>query len=376
MVRVLSIKTPALALIALILLLAACASKQAPASGSLGASATIPTPAASAPAMKVPAVTSSAAQPAETGAFALWLQGLRQDAAAKGISKRTLDQALSGVEPDQKVLDLDRSQPEFTLTFAQYAARTVTRQRIEQGRSLLDEYRPLLDKIAAAYGVEPPFIVALWGIESDYGRVTGGYSVISSLATLAYGSDRQDMFRIELIDALTILEQKNITPEAMTGSWAGAMGQCQFMPSSYLRYAVDYSRDGRRDIWTDEADVFASIANYLASSGWRRDQTWGRSVRLPKGFSEHLIGWKDDRPVSEWRRLGIRNPDGSSLSPSDQPFALVAPDGPGGPAWLTTSNYKVIMKWNRSTYFATSVGLLADGIAGGTLSSLGKIAAQ
>ena len=365
MVCVLPIKALRLAPIAGILLLAACAGKQGPAP----ATAAAPPAASAAVATATP---NHAAKPTETGAFATWLQSLRQEASAKGISSRTLDQALSGIEPDQKVLDLDRSQPEFTLTFAQYAARTVTKQRIEQGRNLLDQYRPLLDKIAAAYGVQPAFIVALWGIESDYGRVTGGYSVISSLATLAYGSERQDMFRTELLDALTILEQKNITPEAMTGSWAGAMGQCQFMPSSYLRFAVDYSGDGRRDIWTNEADVFASIANYLASSGWRRGQTWGRPVRLPKGFSENLISWKDDRPLSEWRRLGVSNADGSKLLPSDQGLALVAPDGPGGPAWLTYSNYKVIMKWNRSTYFATSVGLLADGISGGTLAASAK----
>jgi len=365
----LPLKALRLASIAGMLLLAACAGKQGPAPAAVSPSASIPAPPKESAAM---ATESTAAQPASAGAFALWLEALRQEASAKGISQRTLDQALSGIEPDQKVLDLDRSQPEFTLTFAQYAARTVTRQRIEQGRNLLNEYRPLLDNIAAAYGVEPAFIVALWGIESDYGRVTGGYSVISSLATLAYGSDRQDMFRTELMDALTILEQKNITPEAMTGSWAGAMGQCQFMPSSYLRFAVDYSGDGRRDIWTDEADVFASIANYLASSGWRRDQTWGRPVRLPKGFSENLISWKDDRPVSEWQRMGLSNADGSKLSLSDQRLALVAPDGPSGPAWLTYSNYKAIMKWNRSTYFATSVGLLADGISSGTLAALAR----
>jgi len=225
----------------------------------------------------------TAPSPATGASFADWLQGVRQEAAGQGISQQTLDAALAGLEPDQKVLDLDRSQPEFTITFAQYAAKTVTRQRIDQGRNLLDQYRPLLEKISQAYGVQPQYIVALWAIESDYGRFTGGYSVIGSLATLAYGSSRQEMFRSELIDALTILQQKNITPEAMTGSWAGAMGQCQFMPSSYLKYAVDYTGDGRRDIWTNEADVFASIANYLASNGWRADQGWGRPVRLPPG---------------------------------------------------------------------------------------------
>ena len=343
--------------------LAACADQ--PAKG--------PAPTASAPVAATTAPAQAAAAPAVQGAsFEAWLQGVRQDAAARGVSGATLDQALAGIEPDQKVLDLDRRQPEFTITFAQYSAKTVTRQRIDQGRKLLEEYRPLLDKIGAQYGVQPAFIVALWGVESDYGRFTGGYSVIASLATLAYGSERKDFFRGELFAALTILEQKNIAPADMTGSWAGAMGQCQFMPSSYLKYAVDYTGDGRRDIWTDQGDVFASIANYLASSGWRPDLGWGRPVRLPPTLAESYIGWKNDRALGEWQRLGLRNPDGSNLPSSDEPMALVAPDGPMGPAWLTYSNYKVIMQWNRSTYFATSVGLLADGISSGTLAALAK----
>src|SRR6516225_9600756 len=313
---------PALASL-LMTLLAACAGRPAP---------TPPAAAApSAPAQST-AMAETAPSPATGASFADWLQGVRQEAAGQGISQQTLDAALAGVEPDQKVLDLDRSQPEFTITFAQYAAKTVTRQRIDQGRKLLEEYRPLLDKIGAQYGVQRAFIVALWGVESDYGRFTGGYSVIASLATLAYGSERKDFFRGELFAALTILEQKDIAPADMTGSWAGAMGQCQFMPSSYLKYAVDYTGDGRRDIWTNEADVFASIANYLASNGWRADQGWGRPVRLPPGLPESYIGWKDDRPMREWQSLGLRNSDGSPLPATDEPAALVAPDGPTGQA--------------------------------------------
>ena len=251
------------------------------------------------------------------------------------------------------------------LTYAQYLTRTVTDQRVAQGRKLLDQYRPLLDKVSATYGVQPQFIVALWGVESDYGRVTGGYPVIPALATLAYGSQRKDMFHTELIDALKILDERDITAEAMTGSWAGAMGQCQFLPSSFLHYAVDFSGDGRRDIWTDQADVFASIANYLHNYDWAGTQSWGRAVRLPPGLDENLISWKTPRPVSDWQKLGLRNADGSMLVDTGVPLALVASDGVSGPAYLVTSNFAVIMKWNRSTYFATSVGLLADRIAGG-----------
>jgi len=289
-----------------------------------------------------------------------WLAGVRRDAMADGISKQTLDASLGNIQPIQKILDLERNQPEFKITFAQYFARAVTDQRVATGRQMIEEYRLLLDQISASYGVQSRFIVALWGMESDYGRYTGGYPVIGALATLAYGSERKDMFRAELIDALHILDEKNIAPELMTGSWAGAMGQCQFMPSSFQRYAVDFHGDGHRDIWTNQADVFASIANYLKSSGWHAGESWGSEVRLPAGFDRSLIDWKSARPVEEWRRLGMRSLGGGELAPSLPPAGLVAPDGPTGPAYLVYPNFKIIMKWNRSTYFATSVGLLAD----------------
>jgi membrane-bound lytic murein transglycosylase B len=308
--------------------------------------------------------------PAKTAAiskdsFDAWLTGMRREAASAGISQPTLDAAFSNLQPLQEVLDLENSQPEVKLTFAQYLARTVTDQRVAQGRQLLSQYRPLLEKVSAAYGVQPQYIVALWGVESDYGRVTGGYPVIGALATLAYGSQRKDMFHTEFIDALRILDEKDIAPDAMTGSWAGAMGQCQFLPSSFLHYAVDFSGDGRRDIWTDQADVFASIANYLHNYQWNQGQAWGRAVSLPPGFDPALIDWKSAKPVQEWQRLGIRNADGSDLAATSFPVALVASDGVAGPAYLVSPNFNVIMKWNRSTYFATSVGLLADRMAGG-----------
>jgi membrane-bound lytic murein transglycosylase B len=263
------------------------------------------------------------------------------------------------------VLDLEKTQPEVKLTYAQYLSRTVTDQRVAQGQELLVQYRPLLERVSVAYGVQSQYIVALWGVESDYGRVTGGYPVIGALATLAYGSERKEMFRTELIDALRILDEKDITLQSMTGSWAGAMGQCQFLPSSFLHYAVDFSGDGRRDIWTDQADVFASIANYLHSFKWNPDETWGRAVHLPSGFDASLIDWKNAKLIPEWQRLGVRNLDGSDLAASAVPLALVASDGVEGPAYLVSPNFNVIMKWNRSTYFATSVGLLADRINGG-----------
>ncbi len=297
--------------------------------------------------------------------FADWLAGLRKQATAEGISQPTLDAAFANLKPIQAVLDLDKNQPEFTLTFAQYLAKVVTDERIARGRELMAEYGPTLDKVAAEFGVQPRFIVALWAVESDYGRYTGGYSVIAALATLAYGSNRKDFFRKELIDALRIVDQRNISVALMTGSWAGAMGQCQFMPSSFRRYAVDFDGDGRRDIWMSQADVFASIANYLANFHWRHDQTWGRQVRLPAKFDVRLVDLKTEKPLKEWRRLGLRSLDGTELPAPDMTASLVAPDGPSGPAYLVYSNYKIVMRWNRSTYFATSVGLLADQLAGG-----------
>jgi membrane-bound lytic murein transglycosylase B len=335
----------------------------------------LPLGACTSPQTTAPAASASTAAPAATPApatppinvasFDTWLAGFRSEAAAAGISPATIQAALSNVQPIQDVLDQENKQPEVKLTYAQYLTRTVTDQRVAQGRKLLAQYRPLLDKVSAAYGVQPQYIVALWGVESDYGRVAGGYPVIAALATLAYGSQRKDMFHTELIAALKILDEHDITPEAMTGSWAGAMGQCQFLPSSFLHYAVDFSGNGRRDIWTDQADVFGSIANYLRNYGWLGNQSWGWAVRLPPGINENMISWKTPRPVAEWRQMGLRNADGSALVDPGLPLGLVASDGVTGPAYLVTSNFGVVMKWNRSTYFATSVGLLADRIAGG-----------
>ncbi len=297
---------------------------------------------------------------AQADAFGDWAAGMRKQAAAQGISQPTLQAAFGNLQPLPDVLVKDKTQPEFTLTFAQYIAKVVTDDRVKNGQALMAQYETTLKRVSAAFGVQPRFIVALWAVESDYGRVTGGYSVIAALATLAYGSSRKDFFRKELMDALRIVDQGNITVPLMTGSWAGAMGQCQFMPSSFRRYAVDFDGDGRRNIWTSQADVFASIANYLASFRWRADQTWGREVRVPSGLSERYVDLKTQRALAEWQRLGVRNPDGGDLPAAAVDASLVAPDGMGGPSYLVYANYKIVMRWNRSTYFATSVGLLAD----------------
>ncbi len=303
--------------------------------------------------------------PAQAQSFEAWLVGLRVEAEAAGIGESTLDAALDGVVPIPRVIELDRKQPEFTQTFDEYMARRVTPELVEEGRRVLRQQRALLTEIGTRYGVQPRFIVALWGVETRYGKHTGGFPVIAALATLAYDGRRSAYFRGELLDALEIVDQGHIAPAEMIGSWAGAMGQNQFMPSSFLRFAVDFDGDQRRDIWTTRADVFASTANYLSRAGWRGDQTWGREVRLPEGFELALAGLEVVKRLSGWQRLGVRRADGSDLPGRDLRASIVLPGGPDEPAYLVYDNYRAILKWNRSDYFAVSVGYLADLIGSG-----------
>jgi len=297
--------------------------------------------------------------------FADWLAALRAEALSKGIGAQTLDRALTGLKPIRRVIELDRHQPDFTLTFDQYMARVVPRRRVKKGQAKLAEHKQILTEIGMKYGVQPRFIVALWGIETDFGRFDGGFSVIRALATLAHDGRRGRFFRGQLIRALRIIDQGHISPENMKGSWAGAMGQFQFMPSSFEAYAVDYDGDGRRNIWRNQADAFASAANYLAKSGWRADQTWGRAVKLPAGFDSRAIGLKIKKPMSEWRRLGVRRKDGSELPQRELTASLVrAGKAADGPVFLVYNNYRVTLKWNRSTFFAVAVGTLAERIMG------------
>ena len=310
------------------------------------------------------ALLTGSAMAQEDGAesFAEWREGVRSEALDLGISTTIFDTAFADVEPIPRVIELDRSQPEVTLTFDQYVERVVPESRVEKGRKLLAEHRELLEPIGRKYGVPPRFIVALWGIETNFGQYLGGFPVIASLATLAYDGRRSAYFRQELLHALRILEDGHITPEAMMGSWAGAMGQSQFMPSSFVNYAVDHNGDGRRDIWGTQGDVFASAANYLSQAGWRAGETWGRRVTLPSGFDHALTGLEVKKTLAEWQALGLRRSNGSDLPHADIGGSVVLPGGEGGPAYLVYNNYRTIMRWNRSFYFATSVGLLADGI--------------
>jgi membrane-bound lytic murein transglycosylase B len=313
------------------------------------------------------AAASATGWPAEAvqGDFYAFLVAIGRDAAAQGIRRSTVDFALRDAQFLSHVIELDRKQPERQLTFSEYLDKVVTAERMDGARRHLVENRVLLDGIWRRFNVEPRFIVALWGIESDFGRVMGNYGVVSAVATLAYDGRRSSYFRGELISALRIIDQGHIRPDNMIGSWAGAMGQCQFMPSTFLSYAVDYDGDGRRDIWNDRADVLGSIANYIARLGWRGGEGWGREVMLPAGFDTRYTGLEVKRPTGEWSRMGVRGVDTGPLVGRDAEASLVIPDGAGGRAFLVYDNFRTIMRWNKSTFFAAAVGYLADSMARG-----------
>lgn len=298
--------------------------------------------------------------------FAAWLVKLRTEAKARGVSDATLDAALIGIQPNPRVIELDRKQPEKTMTFAEYLRRVVPEKRVVEGRLRFAANATLLEKVSRRFGVEPQFVVALWGIESDFGTRMGTFSVIEALVTLAFDGRRSAYFRKELLDALTILEQGHITPAAMLGSWAGAMGQAQFMPSSFLGHAVDFDGDGRRDIWGSAGDVFASAAKYLADLGWKSGDGWGRAVRVPANVNAaQAAADEDGKTLGQWRALGLRaagDPTWPTRA-SKKKARLVLPGGNASPAYLVFDNFQVILRWNRSTYFAVAVGTLADGIA-------------
>lgn len=297
--------------------------------------------------------------------FTRWVAQFKQQAARQGISHSTLESAFRDIKFLPRVIELDQKQPEKKLSFAEYRERIVSKQRVEQGRHEFRKHRNLLNKIGQKYGVQPQYIVALWGIETNYGSNTGGFDVIDSLATLAYEGRRRAFFSDELIKALTIIDQGHIPARAMKGSWAGAMGQSQFMPSSFLNFAQDYNGDGKKDIWGTQADVFASAANYLAQSGWKTGERWGRQVKAGKPVPESRNDRTLKRSMAQLAAEGITLPDGSPLPQTDMSAGLIAPDYPEAPFYMTYDNFDVIMKWNRSIYFATSVGLLADAIAAG-----------
>jgi len=306
--------------------------------------------------------------------FADYTATLKQEALSKGYAPELLEPVFASLTFHERIVSADKSQPEFVETLTTYLPKRVSETRIRMAREHYQQYLPELEKIGQKYGVQPRFIVALWGLESSFGRIMGNYSVPSALATLAYEGRRETFFKQEFYQALDILAQGHISLDDMKGSWAGAMGQSQFMPSSFMAYAQDGDGDGKKDIWTNQLDVFASIANYLQQQGWDNSKTWGREVILPAGFditnaiargslqrSEWLGRWaQSERSLADWNKLGLQRLNKTALPARDLTAALVLPDGEGGRAFLAYDNYKVLMHWNRSYYFVTSVGYLAD----------------
>ena len=301
------------------------------------------------------------AQTETTVSFDQWLVELRAEALRKGISAATLDAALTGLEPIPRVIELDRKQPEFTWTFRDYMTKLVNDERINKGRQKLAENAKLLNAVGKKYGIDPRFLVAFWGLETDFGRLAEGhFPIVAALATLAHDGRRSAFFREQLFAALKIIDQGHIPHERMKGSWAGAMGHFQFIPTTFAAYAQDYDGDGKSDILGNQADAYASAANYLTKSGWDDGETWGREVKLPKDFDFNLSGLEVKKPLAEWQALGVRRADGKNLPVADVLASVVTPAGASGPAFLVYGNFRTIMVWNRSIHYAIAVGHLAD----------------
>ena len=308
---------------------------------------------------------SSSLQADEQGTLNEWLINVKNLALDEGISLETVNNSLIDIELNDRVLELDRSQPEFTLTLDEYLSNTTPRSRLNKGKELYKENYELLKNISSKYGVQSRFLLALWGIETSFGQFTGSFNVIRSLTTLSYDMRRRVFFTRELINALKIIDEGHTNSNDMMGSWAGAMGQNQFMPSSFLNFAVDYNNDGKKDIWNTLPDVFASSANYLNLSGWDRELTWGREVIVTREINEELISRSArkidvSKSLREWSELGILKADMSSLPDKDLQAYLIYPEGDDGRKYLVYENFKVIMRWNRSLFFGISVGTLAD----------------
>lgn len=290
-----------------------------------------------------------------------WVAEVRKEALSEGIKPELFDQAFAGIhEPSRQIKGFMHSQPEHRLTFMKYRTSRADNYRIAIGRKEYKKNKALLEDVAQHYGVNPCFIVSFWGMETSYGSYMGNFPVIKALATLAYDSKRKDFFRKELFIALRILNEGHVDLEDFKGEWAGASGQPQFLPSSWVKYAVDYDGDGRKDIWRSKADVFASIANYMKQNGWQTGEPWAIQVKLPKKFDMKLEGKNNMRPVSEWNSLGVRTEDNEPLPYLNMQASIVQPFG--GPTFLAFPNYKMILRYNNSIYYAGAIGYLADKI--------------
>ena len=318
-----------------------------------------------------PAVISSAPVPGTdtplvqpTQSFNEWQADFRAQALKAGINPLVFDNAFAGITPDMSVIKADRSQPEFSRPVWEYLDGALSPLRVRNGQRLLEQNAELLGRIEQRYGVDRQALVSVWGMESNFGSFQGNKSVIRSLATLAYEGRRPEFAQSQLIAALKIIQEGDISPEKMLGSWAGAMGQTQFIPTTYETHAVDFDGDGRRDIWNSSADALASTAHYLQSSGWKQGQPWGFEVTLPAGFDYALADGAIKKSVAEWQKLGVKVP--ASAAGSEQlSAALLLPAGYRGPAFLVLDNFRAILRYNNSSSYALAVGLLSQRFNGG-----------
>lgn len=312
------------------------------------------------------AVTQRAADPVlqavPNAGWDAWVAGFR---GRSGVSGATFDMAFRGAGFLPGVIEKDRNQTEFTRTTEDYLAIAASDERLALGRSSMAQYGGVLAEIAGRYGVEPHVVAAVWGLESFFGTRRGSVPVISALSTLAYDGRRGDFFESQLVAALKILQNGDVSPQGMTGSWAGAMGHTQFIPTSYLAYAVDFRGDGRRDIWSDDpTDALASTGAYFNKSGWRQGQPWGLEVRLPTGFDTGVIGRGRGRSAGEWNSFGVTRAGGGSV-PDHGGASIIMPQGTNGPAFMLFNNFNVILRYNNAENYAIGIGHLSDRLNGG-----------
>lgn len=294
-----------------------------------------------------------------------FVRGLWPDAAANGVSRAAFDASFAGYAPDNKIMELTRKQPEFSQTVQQYIDKRVTAAQASKGQGMAQEWRQTLQRAKERFGVQPEIVLAIWGMETNFGGFMGGTNTIHALATLTENNYRADFFRKELITALRIVSDGHVTPPNMVGSWAGAMGHTQFMPSSFQRYAIDFNGDGRKDIWNTIPDALGSTANYLNAFNWRPGETWGYEVKLPRGFNFSAARQMEKAPLSQWQQMGITRVSGRAFPRGGDIARLYMPAGASGPAFLLLPNFDVIKRYNNSDSYALAVGHLADRILGG-----------
>lgn len=312
----------------------------------------------------VPALVGAAEKTATPEVYTKWLNDLKEEMIERGISEKTIDLAYGENDyyhPDPEVVKIDRKQIEFVLTSTEYLNRVVNAKKVAKAREKYKQLYPLFKDMEKKYGVQINYLIAFWGMETNFGQNFGNYEVIDALTTLSYDKRRPKFFKEELYQALKIIDKWQVEPKQMEGSWAGAMGHFQFMPSTFNAYAVDYNGDGKIDIWHSFEDAIASAANYLSSMGWQAGQDWGEEVSLPWNFDYALSGRDVKKTVKQWRKIGVKTKNNQRLElPDDEMVSIILPEGRKGAAYLIRENFRKIMNWNRSENYALAIGMLAD----------------